>query len=338
MTDKQRNLRIFVPVYVIFAIIYIYSAIADDAFLTWGNNVNLMQRIAPLILVAIGQTFVLISGGIDLSVGSIIGLSNVVAATLPYSDVPLNYGLWLVVPLLVASGAGMINGLLVAKAKFPPIIATLATSAVFQGAALFILSQPGGSVSIEAVNVTTGFLFGAVPIPLIIFLAAIAIAHIIVTRTQFGRSMYAIGGNPNIAFESGIAVQRITIRVYTLGGFFAGLAGLFLSARMFSGDPLVGQPYVLDSIAVSVIGGTSLFLGRGGVIGILGGAYVFRLLGNILNLLGVAAFYQYVIRGLVLIIALLVTSSDASTIIRRWFGENVFKRRRQTVQQGESRG
>jgi ribose transport system permease protein len=157
---------------------------------------------------------------------------------------------------------------------------------------------------------------------LVILLTSVLVFHGILQRTSFGRSIYAIGGSETIAYESGIPCDRVKIWVYGYCGLLGAFAGMFLSARMFSGDPLVGEPYILNSIAVAVIAGTGLMGGRGGVIGIIGGAYIFLLINNILNLLAISSFYQFVAKGLVLIIALAVTSSgtpiDLGNIVRRY--------------------
>lgn len=315
VTDKQRNLRIFIPVYVIFLVVYVTSAIMDSTFITWRNNLNLFTRLTPLIFVSLAQTIIILGGGIDLSIGAIVGLTNVVAASMPFVDTPANIVLWLIVPLLVGLAAGLINGLLISRGRFPPIVATLGMSAVWQGVALFVMTAPGGEVSLSASLAATSQLFGVIPVPVLIILASVGITHLFLTRTYLGRSLFAVGGNEILAFESGIPVARVKMWSYGLGGLLAGFAGVFLSAWMYSGDPLVGSPYVMDSIAVAVVSGNSLFMGRGGVLGLIGGAYVFRLLNNILNLLGVPSFYQYIAKGVVLVIALLVTSSSVSAQI-----------------------
>jgi ribose transport system permease protein len=219
---------------------------------------------------------------------------------------------------------GLVNGLIITRGGFPPLIVTLAAGAIWKGVSLFVLSEPGGEISRGVSGVLTGTLFNFLPVPLCILLVVVFLFQVVLRRTPLGRSIYAVGGNETIAVESGISVSRIKIGVYALSGMLGGLAGMFLSGWMNSGDPLVGEPYILNSIAVAVIGGTSLSGGTGGVIGIIGGAYIFHLLNNILNLLAVSTFYQYVAKGLVLIAALAVTSTGAG--IR--FG-TVFRRRRE---------
>jgi ribose transport system permease protein len=317
MTTRKRDLKLYLPVYAILVVVFIVSAIIDDNFLSWENQVNLFARLTPLIFAGLAQTLVILSGGIDLSVGSIISLTNVVAASMPFADTPLNILLWLTVPCLVGFAAGLSNGVLVSYGRFPPVIATLAMNAVWQGVALFVRHEPGGNVSLGAAMAITARLAGIVPVPLLIFLLSILLMHVILTRTRFGRSVYAVGANARIAFEAGIPVRRVTLLVYAGSGFICGLCGVYLSGWMYSADPLVGGPYILDSVAASVIGGNSLFLGRGGVLGLIGGAYIFRLLNNILNLIGVSVFYQYIAKGVILLCAVALTSSSLSTYAER---------------------
>lgn len=309
MTEKYKNLQLFLPVYIIFLLIYVVASFIEPTFFTWNNNVNLFTRITPLILIGIAQTFVILTGGIDLSVGSIIGLANVIAVSLPFVGTPGNVILWFLVPTLVGLAVGLVNGFIITRGGFPPLIVTLAMGVVWQGVSLFILSEPGGKVNRGVSLYVTGKLFNFLPVPLLIIIFVIAIFQLVLRRTAFGRSVYAIGGNETIAFESGIHCNRTKIWVYGLSGFLAGLVGLYLSAWMSSGDPLIGDPYVLNSIAIAVIGGTSLAGGTGGVLGIIGGAYIWQLLNNILNLMAVSMFYQYIAKGLIIIIALAATAS-----------------------------
>jgi ribose transport system permease protein len=309
MTERQRNLGMYLPVYAIFFLIYVIACFIEPSFFTWNNNVNLFTRITPLIIAGIAQTLVILTGGIDLSIGGIIGLANVIAASLPWVDSAPNIILWLLVPPLVGLALGLGNGLIIAKGGFPPLIVTLATGAIWKGVSLFILPVPGGAVSLAVARGVTGSIFRLIPVPLLVFLVFVVIFRLFLRRTYLGRSIYAVGGNEEIAYESGISGQRVKIWVYGFSGLLGAFAGMFLSAWMYSGDPLVGEPYILNSIAVSVIAGTSLAGGRGGVVGIIGGAYIFHLLNNILNLLAISTFYQYVAKGLVLIIALAITSS-----------------------------
>jgi ribose transport system permease protein len=327
MTANQRNLQLYLPVYCILLLIYLATCFIEPTFFTWNNNVNLFTRITPLIFAGMAQTFVLLTGGIDLSIGAIIGLTNVIAASLPLVDSPVNIMLWLTIPPIVGIAMGLINGIIITKGGFPPLIVTLATGAIWKGVTLFIMPIPGGEVSPAIAMTVSGTVFKTIPTPLIIFVASVLIFHLVLERTAFGRSIYAIGGNEAVAYESGIACNKTKIGVYTFSGLLGAFAGMFLSAWMFSADPLVGEPYILNSIAVAVIAGTSLMGGRGGVIGIIGGAYIFQLLSNILNLLAISTFYQFVAKGLVLILALALTSSPAGSHLIEKFKARASKNR-----------
>jgi ribose transport system permease protein len=318
MREKQQNIRLYFPIYIVVIFIYMIAGLIEPRFFTWNNNVNLFTRITPLILAGMAQTFVILTGGIDLSIGSIIGLTSVIAASLPYINTPLNVILWLLIPPIVGFVVGLINGFFISKKGLPPLIVTLATSAIWLGVTLFIMPIPGGAVSLSVALTITGKLFNIIPVPLIIIISSVLIGHFVLRSTEFGRSLYAIGGNEAIAYESGIPCVRHKILVYGISGLLGSFAGMFLSGWMFSADPIIGNPYVLNSIAVAVIAGTSLSGGKGGIVGIIGGAYIFYLLNNILNLLGITAFYQYIVKGLVLIIALVVSSPEASKILRNF--------------------
>ena len=317
MLEKHRDLRLYFPVYAIFLGIYVIAGVIEPSFFTWRNNVNLFTRITPLIFAGMAQSLVLLGGGIDLSIGSVIGLTGVIAASLPYGDSPWSIALWIFIPPLVGLSMGLINGVIIAKGRLNPLVVTLATGTIWMGVALFIRPIPGGSIPPGVAEVVPGTIFGVVPTPLVIFLFAVAVCHIIVRRTGFGRSIYAIGGNELIAYESGIPHVRVRMWVYGTSGLLGSCGGMFFSAWMCCGDPFIGEPYVLTSIAVAVIGGTALSGGRGGVIGIIGGAYIFHLISNILNLLEVSTFYQFIANGLVLILALALTSSGAVIDFRR---------------------
>jgi len=328
MKEKQQNIRLYIPIYLIVITIYIVAGIIEPTFFTWNNNVNLFTRITPLIFAGLAQTFVILIGGIDLSIGAIISITNVIAASMPYIDTPINIILWLFVPLLAGLTIGLINGLIISKGGFPPLIVTLATGAIWLGVTLYIMPIPGGSISLSVSRAVTGKLFKVIPSPLLILVIAIIICHFILRRTEFGRSIYALGGNETIAYESGISCSKVKIWVYGISGLLGACSGIFLSAWMFSADPLIGEPYILNSIAVAVIAGTSLSGGKGGVVGIIGGTYVFYLINNILNLLAISSFYQFIAKGLILILALIFTSSGVNLDLKEWFGGYFYKKGR----------
>jgi len=308
MTEKQQDLSLYLPIYVIVIVVYVIAGIVEPSFFTWNNNIFLFTRITPLVLAGLAQTFIMLTGGIDLSIGSIISLTNVVSVSLFCSNKLEYITMWLFIPPLLGLAVGLINGFIIVKGEFPPLIVTLATGAIWQGVALFIMPIPGGEVDLSIARTLTGKIFNLIPVPLLIFLFFVFICYFILKKTEFGRSIYALGGNEEIAYESGIPCKKIRFMVYGVAGVLGAFAGMFLSAWIFSGDPLIGEPYVLNSIAVAVIGGTAFSGGKGGVLGIIGGAYIFLLINNILNLWVISTFYQYVVKGLILIFALIVSS------------------------------
>ncbi len=309
MTERSRDIKLYLPVYIVVIAVYTLAGFLSENFFTWNNNVNLFGRVAPLILAGLAQTFVILGGGIDLSIGSMISVANVLAASLPYVDTNTNIVLWAILPPLIGLLMGCLNGLIINAGGFPPFIVTLATSSAYLGLALFIMDEPGGEISYEATWLASGSI-GGIPVPLLVMLLAISAGYIFLSRTWTGRSIYALGGNELLATQSGIRTGKVRFSCYALSGLLSGMAGTYLSARMYAGDPLVGEPYVMNSIAVAVIGGTSLVGGRGGVLGIIGGAYIFYLIDNILNLMGVDPFFQYIAKGVVLIVALAVSTPD----------------------------
>jgi ribose transport system permease protein len=316
MKERQQNVRLYFPVYIVTVLIYVIAGLIEPRFFSWNNNVNLFTRITPLILAGMAQTLVILTGGIDLSIGSIIGLTSVIAASLPFVDTSVNIIMWLLIPPIAGFGVGIINGFIITKKKLPPLIVTLASSVVWLGVTLYIMPIPGGTVSLAVALTITGKLFNIIPVPLMIILFFVSIGHFVLKKTEFGRSLYAIGANEILAYQSGIPCVKYKILVYGVSGLLSSFVGMYLSGWMYSADPLSGEPYVLNSIAVSVIGGTSLSGGKGGVLGIIGGAYIFYLLNNILNLLGITAFYQYIAKGLILIIALVISSPNTGLILK----------------------
>jgi ribose transport system permease protein len=177
MTDNQRNLRLLIPVYAIFLLIYFGACFLEPTFFTWGNNVNLFTRITPLVMVGISQTYVVLTGGIDLSIGAIIGLTNAIAVSLPFVNTPANVVLWLLVPPMVGMIIGILNGLIIARGGFPPLIVTLATSQIINGISLFILSTPGGKITRGLTPAVTGMLLKTIPIPLILLVIFMPLAE-----------------------------------------------------------------------------------------------------------------------------------------------------------------
>jgi ribose transport system permease protein len=276
-------------------------AAACPPFLTLQNLLNIVRQTSIHGIMAVGMTFVILTAGIDLSVGSTLALCGVLGASLEHTGCPV---------LLVVAGTllggcllGTINGLLVAKGKVTPFIVTLGTMSIFRGAAhVYNNAQP-----ISGFN--SGFRFlGAgevlfVPVPIVLFLLCVVVAAVLLQRTRFGRYLYAIGGNLEAARLSGIPIDRCTTMAYVLCGLTAALSALVLTARLNAAESIAGTGYELDVIASVVIGGASLAGGRGGVWGTLLGALLIGTINNGMNLLGISAYYQLIVKGAIIVAA-----------------------------------
>jgi ribose transport system permease protein len=273
-------------------------------FLTVSNLLNVAEQTAIVAIIAVGMTFVIITAGIDLSVGSVLAFSGVVMASVLQAGVAL--------PLAVLSGlgagfaCGLVNGLLITGGRLPPFIATLGMMSVARGAALmFTEGRPVSGFSDAFRSVATGEVLG-IPLPVIVMVVVYVIAHLVLTRTKLGRYTYAMGGNEEATVLSGVNVKFHKTVVYGLCGMLSALAAIILTARLNSAQPIAGIMYELDAIAAVVIGGTSLMGGEGNVFGTLIGALIMGVLRNGLNLLGISSFTQQIVIGSVIIIAVLL--------------------------------
>lgn len=318
MKLKKQYLRLYIPVYLIAFLFYILTGFIEPLVFTWKNNINLFTRITPLIFAGMAQSYVLITGGIDLSIGSIISLTHVLAINMPFTDKPFYIFIWIFIPALVGLFLGLVNGFIISESDLPPLIVTLSTGAIFKGIALYIMPRPGGSLSLTVAKLATGT-FCKIPNSLIIFIFFTSIFNLILNKTEYGRSVYAVGANENIAYESGILCGKIKILTYGISGLLASFAGMFLAAWIRSGDPLIGDPYIINSIAVAVLSGTSLSGGKGGVAGVIGGAFIYLLINNSLNLLEISTFYQFVVKGIILIVAITISSTSKNFNIKDTF-------------------
>ncbi|GAB49798.1 ABC transporter permease [Mobilicoccus pelagius] len=271
--------------------------IATPAFLTVPNLLNVGVQAAVVAILAFGMTFVIITGGIDLSVGSVAALSSIAAGWL-VASAGLPGPVALLAAPLVGLLTGLVSGAAIAYGKLPAFIATLAMLSIARGLALVI--SGGRPIDMpDAVSALGGDL-GPVPVPILVLLVAWAVTAFVLNRTVFGRSLYAIGGNEEAARLAGLPVKRSLAAVYALSGLFAGIAGMVLAGRLASAQPQAASGYELDAIAAVVIGGASLAGGSGKATGTLIGALVLAVIRNGLNLLNVTAFWQQVVIGLVI--------------------------------------
>lgn len=278
--------------------------VCGPVFASQVNLLNLVRQVSVIGIVALGEMLVILTGGIDLGVGSIVGFTGVVAATLQRD----NAGLLptLLVSLLVGGLTGLLVGILVTKGHIPSFVATLGVLAGLQGATLvFTNAQPITGLKEDFRTIGTGYV-GEIPLPIMIYAAAILATGVLLGRTSFGRGVYAIGGNESAARLSGIRVDLIKTLVFVISGVGAALGALILTARLNSGQPNSGQGYELDAIASVVIGGTSLAGGRGTVLGTLAGALLIGVLSNGLVLMNVSPYYQPIIKGAIIVGAVLL--------------------------------
>jgi ribose transport system permease protein len=279
-------------------------------FLTVSNLLNIAQQTSINAIVAVGMTFVILSGGIDLSVGSIVALSGVALGLALHADQPV------VVAILAALGTGVlcgqINGLLVDRGRLPPFIVTLGMMSMARGAALVVTEGRPISGFDESFRWLATARFGFIPAPVIIMVLVYVVAHLVLTRTTFGRYVYAIGGNEEATRLSGVRVGLHKPAIYAVSGLMSAIAAVILTARLNSAQPIAGMMYELDAIAATVIGGTSLMGGEGTIGGTLIGALIMGVLRNGLNLLGVSSFLQQIVIGGVIVGAVLI-----DTILKR---------------------
>ncbi|ALS76104.1 ribose ABC transporter permease [Planococcus rifietoensis] len=305
---KSANTSLFqkiAPFIGLILIIIIITAI-NPSFLSMSNILNVLRQVSINALIAFGMTFVILTGGIDLSVGSILALTGAVTAGMMASGIdPI---LAMLLGLFLGAVLGAINGVIIAKGKVAPFIATLATMTIYRGLTLVYtegrpISGLGDSMSFQMLG--KGYFLG-IPVPVVTMLISFGILYFILKKTTFGRRVYAVGGNEEASVLSGINADRIKIYVYSLVGALAALASLILTSRLNSAQPTAGQMFELDAIAAVVLGGTSLTGGRGWIVGTLIGALIIGVLNNGLNLIGVSSFFQQVVKGAVILLAVLL--------------------------------
>ena len=295
-------------------------SLLSNKFLTIENGWNVLRQISVNVCISVGMTLVVLTAGIDLSVGSVLALSGAVAAGLlksgiawPAHDLFIGFTLLgtIVSALFVGSALGFFNGWMITKFKVPPFVATLAMLTIARGLTmLWTKGYPISSLGPKFDYIGSGWLLG---IPVLVWISAItvALAVLLVKKTPFGRYIYAIGGNEQAARLSGIHINRVKIIVYTIGGILAAVGGIMVTSRLDSAQPNAGSSYELDSIAAVVIGGTSLSGGRGTIMGTVLGAIIIGVLNNGLVLLDVSPFWQQVIKGFVILLSVIVDKMNA---------------------------
>ncbi|MFY9135713.1 MAG: ribose ABC transporter permease [Bacillota bacterium] len=298
--QKYRILFVFVGICILLSVL-------TPVFLSVNNIINVIRQVSINGILAAGMTMVIISGGIDLSVGSVAAICGAIVA-----GTQLKLGLAPAMLLSVATGAllGLINGLVITKGKVAPFVATLGMTTVARGLTLIYTGGRPIYNLTDAFRVLGAGYVGPIPVPVLILALVIAVVHFVMSSTVFGREVYALGGNEEAARYSGINVERRRMLVYISMGLLSAVTGIVLTSRLGSADPTAGVGFETDAIAAVVIGGTSMSGGEGSVIGSLIGALIIGVMNNGLNLLNVSPYYQQIFKGLIVVLAVLMDSAS----------------------------
>jgi len=299
--NKMANILKNYGIYVGFAGIVVIFSFSSEWFLDVYNIMNILVQSSLIGIIAVGQTFVILTGGIDLSVGSIVAFSSLSVGMMLVSGLPV----WLVVILgtLIGAGAGLVNGIVIAYGKIPAFIATLGMMSIARGGALALnKGKPVSGLPFGFEKIASTEIFG-IPIFIFYMIAIYMIGYLVLYKLKLGRYFFAIGGNRKATKLAGINVKKYEMSAYLISGLLAGLGGVLLTARLNYATPLSGEAYELDTIAATVIGGTSLAGGEGSLIGTFIGALLLGTLRNGLTLLNVVCYYQQIIIGCVIILA-----------------------------------
>lgn len=283
-------------------------AALNPRFLTVSNILNILRQTSINSFIAVGMTFVILTGGIDLSVGSILAVTGAFAAAM----VAKGINVFIVVFVILAAGAlvGTFNGIIISKGKLQPFIATLATMVMLRGYTLvFTDGKPIGTGSFESAKIFSkigaGYFLG-VPIPVYIMAVVFILSYYILNHMRTGRYVYSVGSNEEATIYSGINTERVKIFVYAASGLLSALAGLIITSRLSSAQPQAGSGYEMDAIAAVVLGGTSMSGGVGSIFGTIIGALIIGVLNNALNLMDVSSYYQQLLKGFVILVAVLL--------------------------------
>ncbi len=289
----------------LFAMCVVLSFTTNGVFYSQRNLINVLRQVSSNACLAFGMTFAIITGGIDLSVGSILALSGTLSAGLIVHSGFSPMGA-VATSIILGTALGLFNGFMIAKTTIPPFIVTLAMMQIARGAAyIYSNGQPIRAMIPEYNVIGAGYL-GPIPLPVVYMLVFLIICVLLLSKTRFGRHVYAVGGNDKAAIFSGVNVARTKMLVYTMSGFLAAFTGVVLCARMSSGQPTAGQGFEMDAIAATVLGGTSMSGGVGKIGSTMIGVLIIGVLNNGLNLLGLNSFWQQIAKGIVILLAVYV--------------------------------
>lgn len=309
MTNIKDNLLKYKSILALIILCIIVSVISPT-FLQISNLRNLFTQISVNAVISLGMTFVILTGGIDLSVGSIVAIAGAVSAVTIKNTGSISLGI--LAALFTGILVGFINGIIVSKGRIQAFIATLATQTVFRGVTyVFTGGNPISGLGDSFMKLTNSRILG-IPVPVIITIIVFAICAYVLTQTRYGRYVYAVGGNEDSSRLSGINVNSVKNWVYIISGATAAIAGIIVTSRIGSAAPTAGSGYELDAIAAIVIGGTNLVGGEGTILGTLIGVLIIGVLNNGLNLMDVSAFYQTIVKGLVILLAVLIDKKKAN--------------------------
>lgn len=312
MNFKKLGMKLFTKyrTATVLIIILIAATCLSSSFLTTGNLMNVIRQVSIIAIIAAGMTFVILTGGIDLSVGSILAISGALSAyTLKSTN---SIFLAIIVPIVIGCLFGLFNGIIITYGNLPPFIATLSTMVLVKGCVLVFTNGSPISTRVKEYNfIGKGYIFG-IPFPVLLLIIVFALGYFILKYTAFGRSIFSIGGNREATRLAGINVKKSETLVYTISGLLSGLTGLILTARLGSAQPTAGAGYELDAIAAVILGGTSLSGGQGAIIPTVFGALILGVLDNILVLIDVNPFASNIVKGAVILLAVLADSKFKS--------------------------
>lgn len=312
---KKQTLGIFISkniIYIAFVIMLIGLSVFTSSFLQMKNLVNVLRQATVVGVLSMGMTFVIIGGGIDLSVGSTMALASCIAAAYSTSTTAIPLPLAIALGCLVGIVVGALNGIVVAYLGVVPFIATLGMQYAVRGVALvYTGGRPINALTTVFTNLGKGYA-GPIPVPVIIFAIVALISWFFLAKTQFGRYIYAIGGNEKAALVSGLRVKQLKFLSYVINGMTAALAGILLAARVAVGSPTAGESYDLLAITAVVVGGTSNAGGTGGILPSIIGVFIVTVMNNGMDLLGISGYYQKIVTGVVVLLAVIIDRNNVN--------------------------
>ena len=290
-------------------------SVTTKNFLTTNNIISVLRQISINVYIALGMTLVILLGGIDLSVGKIVAMvGTITVGMIVTQGFPIPVAI--ICGILLGTLVGFLSGTIIARFRVPAFIVTMAMMNICDGTA-YVYSGGRSTRISDAffVKIGTGYLFGFIPLPVVYMVVLIIIFVFLLNKTKFGAYIYAIGGNRESARLSGVPIRKVEIAVFTISGFLSAFAGIVLASRMYSGQPSVGSGYEMDAIAACVLGGVSMSGGKGRISGTIIGAVVIGIISNGLNLLGVSSFWQLIVKGIIILIAILIDAQKNNGVV-----------------------